>query len=178
MIIHVWPMPDSRSYAKLHCGHIIMDAVIGKNGVTPHKHEGDMATPVGQFTLRKVYYRADRTARPYSVLPTEALKPDDGWCDDPTSEVYNQYITLPNAARHEDLWREDDLYNLVIVIGYNDTPALPGKGSAIFMHLQRPDRTPTEGCIALTEQDLRTVLQSGATAIVIHGVEGTPSCAS
>lgn len=176
MIIHVWPVADSRSYAKLHCGLIIMDAVIGKSGITSHKREGDMATPAGQFTLRKVYYRADRTTRPHSVLPTEALNPDDGWCDDPTSAVYNQHITRPNPARHEELWREDDLYNLVVVIGYNDAPALPGKGSAIFMHLQRPDHTPTEGCIALAEQDLRTVLKSGATAIVIHAMGDTPDC--
>lgn len=172
MIIHLWPMPDSRSHAKLQCGHTIMAAVIGENGITDQKREGDMATPTGQFTLRKVYYRADRTHRPIAALPVQALHPHDGWCDDPQSPHYNQHITLPDAARHEVMWREDDLYNLVVVIGYNDAPALPDLGSAIFMHLQRPDRTPTEGCVALTEQDLRAVLRSGATSIAIHAVEG------
>lgn len=173
-IIHVWPMPNSHSHAKLHCGHTIMAAVIGKNGATTSKHEGDMATPVGQFTLRKVYYRADRTHLPHTLLPVEALTPHDGWCDDPASPSYNQHIIRPCPARHEALWREDHLYDLIVVIGYNDSPALPGRGSAIFMHLKHPEGTPTEGCVALTEQELRTVLQSGATAITIHAVEATP----
>lgn len=168
MIIHVWPMPDSRSYAKLHCGHTTMTAIIGKNGITRHKQEGDLCTPVGHFTLRKVYYRADRTPRPATVLPVFPINPQDGWCDDPTSPLYNHPVTRPSAARHEALWREDDVYNLIVVIGYNDSPAIPGKGSAIFIHLQRPEHTPTEGCVALTQCDLLKVLASGVTAITIH----------
>ncbi len=161
-------MPDSRSYAKLHCGQTIMTAVIGKNGVTEHKQEGDLCTPVGHFTLRKVYYRADRTPCPATTLPVAPITRQDGWCDDPASPLYNCPIPLPSTSRHEVLWREDDIYNLVVVIGYNDTPAIPGKGSAIFMHLQRSDCTPTEGCVALTEKDLLAVLASGATSIAIH----------
>lgn len=170
MIIHVWPTSDSRSDAKLHCGQTIMQAVIGKNGVTTHKCEGDLCTPVGHFTLRKVYYRADRTPRPVTLLPVAPITPQDGWCDDPGSALYNHIITRPHPARHEVLWREDAIYNIVVVIGYNDSPAVPGRGSAIFMHLQRPDRTPTEGCVALSERDLLAVLASGATGITIHAV--------
>ncbi|MFT9063116.1 MAG: L,D-transpeptidase family protein [Acetobacter persici] len=145
-----------------------MSAVIGKNGLTQQKQEGDHATPIGIFPLRKVYYRADRLLKPKTILPVEPLSPRDGWCDDPASSDYNHFVRLPHPARHEQLWREDHVYDLIVVIGYNDNPAVPGRGSAIFMHLQRPDRSPTEGCLALTESDLRAVLAAGADAVQVH----------
>nr|WP_281701150.1 L,D-transpeptidase family protein [Acetobacter malorum] len=145
-----------------------MSAVIGKNGLTEQKQEGDHATPIGIFPLRKVYYRADRLIKPKTILPVEPLSPRDGWCDDPQSPDYNRFVKLPHPARHEQLWREDHVYDLIVVMGYNDNPAISGRGSAIFMHLQRPDRTPTEGCLALSESDLRTVLAAGADAAQVH----------
>lgn len=168
MMIHIKPRSCSRSDAQLHCEHKVMRAIIGKNGVAQDKQEGDLATPIGIFSLRQVFYRADRIQKPDTVLPVEALTIRDGWCDDPTHSAYNQKISLPHSARHETLWREDNVYDLIVVIGYNDEKIQPGRGSAIFMHLQRENKAPTEGCVALTEEDLRIVLASGATAIHIH----------
>ncbi|MFT9163999.1 MAG: L,D-transpeptidase family protein, partial [Komagataeibacter saccharivorans] len=74
---------------------------------------------------------------------------------------------LPHPARHERMWRDDDVYNIVIVLGYNDSPPVPDRGSAIFLHLQSPDRKPTEGCIALTEADLRRLLAAGLSEIEV-----------
>lgn len=145
-----------------------MSAIIGKNGVTDQKQEGDHATPIGIFPLRKVYYRADRIEKPKTILPVEPLAHHDGWCDDPQSADYNRSIKLPHPARHERLWREDAVYNLIVVMGYNDAPPVSGRGSAIFMHLKRPDGTPTEGCIALSESDLRALLAAGADAVRVH----------
>ncbi|WP_408744590.1 L,D-transpeptidase [Acetobacter malorum] len=168
MMIHLLSASYSGSDAQLHCGHKVMSAVIGKNGLTEQKQEGDHATPIGIFPLRKVYYRADRLIKPKTILPVEPLSPRDGWCDDPQSPDYNRFVKLPHPARHEQLWREDHVYDLIVVMGYNDNPAISGRGSAIFMHLQRPDRTPTEGCLALSESDLRTVLAAGADAAQVH----------
>ncbi|MFT8471193.1 L,D-transpeptidase family protein [Acetobacter persici] len=168
MMIHLLSASYSGSDAQLHCGHKVMSAVIGKNGLAQQKQEGDHATPIGIFPLRKVYYRADRLLKPKTILPVEPLSPRDGWCDDPESSDYNHFVRLPHPARHEQLWREDHVYDLIVVIGYNDNPAVPGRGSAIFMHLQRPDRSPTEGCLALTESDLRAVLAAGADAVQVH----------
>ncbi|WP_373320504.1 L,D-transpeptidase family protein [Acetobacter malorum] len=168
MMIHLLSASYSGSDAQLHCGHKVMSAVIGKNGLTEQKQEGDHATPIGIFPLRKVYYRADRLIKPKTILPVEPLSPRDGWCDDPQSHDYNRFVKLPHPARHEQLWREDHVYDLIVVMGYNDNPAISGRGSAIFMHLQRPDRTPTEGCLALSESDLRTVLAAGADAAQVH----------
>ncbi len=145
-----------------------MSTVVGKNGLTEQKQEGDHATPIGIFPLRKVYYRADRIIKPRTILPVEPLSRLDGWCDDLKHTDYNRYIRLPHPARHELLWREDHVYDLIVVIGYNDNPVVSGRGSAIFMHLQRPDQTPTEGCLALSESELRSVLAAGANAVHIH----------
>ncbi|MFS8369688.1 L,D-transpeptidase family protein [Acetobacter indonesiensis] len=168
MMIHVKPDTCSGSRAQLHCRHKTMSAVLGKNGVTYSKQEGDNATPIGNFSLRKIFYRADRVAKPQSILPVEPLCPQDGWCDDPADPRYNQHVTLPYPGRHEQLWREDHVYDIIVVIGYNDHKSEPYRGSAIFMHLQRSDQNPTEGCVALTEQDLRYVLSEGADSIQIH----------
>ena len=141
---------------------------LGKGGIRADKREGDGATPVGLLPLRRVFYRADRTATPACRVPVELLSPADGWCDDPADRAYNQRVRLPHAARHEHLWREDALYDLVGVLGWNDAPVIRGRGSAIFLHLARPDLAPTEGCIALPERDLRAALAAGLTAIEVR----------
>jgi len=133
---------------------------LGRSGVTPAaaKREGDGASPVGRWPMRQVYYRPDRMARPATALPVEALIPEAGWCDDPASPLYNRPILVPFAASHEKLWREDHAYDLIVVLGYNDDPALPGMGSAIFLHLARPDYSPTEGCVACATDALLNLL--------------------
>jgi L,D-peptidoglycan transpeptidase YkuD (ErfK/YbiS/YcfS/YnhG family) len=131
---------------------------LGRGGVRADKREGDGATPAGLFPLRRLFFRADRSDRPASGLPTQALAPSDGWCDDPAHESYNEFVTLPFTARHERLWRDDALYDIVGVIGYNDAPVRAGLGSAIFLHVATSDYAPTEGCVALAPDDLRYVL--------------------
>jgi len=136
---------------RVHC-------VLGRAGVRSDKHEGDGATPAGAFPLRSVMYRPDRVAPPLTALPVRAIKADDGWCDDSNDSAYNQWVRLPYPARHERLWREDGLYDLIAVIGYNDDPVVPGAGSAIFLHVAGPGYPPTEGCVALAIGDLVAVL--------------------
>jgi L,D-peptidoglycan transpeptidase YkuD (ErfK/YbiS/YcfS/YnhG family) len=66
---------------------------------------------------------------------------------------------LPFAAGHERLWRDDHVYDVIAVVGYNDEPVVPGRGSAIFLHVARPGYAPTEGCIALSLDDALSVLR-------------------
>jgi L,D-peptidoglycan transpeptidase YkuD (ErfK/YbiS/YcfS/YnhG family) len=135
--------------------------VIGKNGIYPEIKEGDWATPAGCFPIRKVFYREDRVSKPQSVFPTQTTQQDDGWSDDPTDPSYNKLVKLPHPYSHENMWREDDhLYDIVVELGQNDSPVIPNKGSAIFIHIARPAFTPTAGCVALTEGDLREVLSN------------------
>ena len=133
---------------------------LGRNGVIPAsaKQEGDGATPAGRWPLREVYYRADRLTLPSLAFPVHALNPDDGWCDDPTDAHYNRHIRHPTPARAEHLWREDHLYDVIVVLGYNDAPISSGKGSAIFLHAAPPDFSPSAGCVTLALKDLLHVL--------------------
>jgi L,D-peptidoglycan transpeptidase YkuD (ErfK/YbiS/YcfS/YnhG family) len=132
--------------------------VIGKSGFSADKKEGDGATPLGVFALRECWYRADRLSAPASGLPLHVVEKDDGWCDDPQSPHYNIHVKLPFRGSHEMLWREDHAYDLIVPLGYNDEPVIPGRGSAIFLHLAQPDWRPTEGCVALAKSDLLELL--------------------
>lgn len=129
-------------------------AACGKGGVRADKREGDGASPAGTFPLLSVFYRADRLAAPAGGLKVTALRREDGWVDDPADPNYNQLVALPYPASHEELWREDGLYDVIVVIGYNTDPVVPGAGSAIFLHVAHPDFSPTVGCIAIAKPDL------------------------
>jgi len=131
---------------------------LGRGGIVAKKREGDGSTPTGSFALRRLYVRTDKGGTPTSPVPISIIAPDDGWCDAPDHADYNRPVTLPFAASHEKMWRDDHLYDLVLVIGHNDDPPIPYLGSAVFIHLARPDYCPTEGCIAFAREDLETIL--------------------
>ena len=153
---------------RLEAGDRRWRCALGHGGVRNDKREGDGATPVGGFALRRLLYRRDRLAEaPRTALPVAAIARDDGWCDDPGDPQYNRPVRLPYAASHEKLWREDRLYDIVVVLGHNDDPPVPGLGSAIFLHVARPDYGPTEGCVALALQDLLDLLEACGTDTVL-----------
>lgn len=131
---------------------------LGSGGIVADKREGDGGTPAGRFPPRFVLYRPDRIERPRTALPSRALHQDDGWCDQPFAPTYNCMVSLPHPFRHERLWREDHVYDLILVIGHNDAPPIAGNGSAIFVHVAREDYAPTEGCIAFARDDLLEIL--------------------
>ncbi len=135
-------------------------AALGRGGVTGAalKREGDGASPMGDWPMRRVFYRPDRLAPPATALPRVPLQPWDGWCDAPDDPLYNRPVTRPYPASHEALWRDDGRYDVIVELGYNDDPPLSGRGSAIFLHVAAPDYAPTEGCIALALPDLLALL--------------------
>jgi L,D-peptidoglycan transpeptidase YkuD (ErfK/YbiS/YcfS/YnhG family) len=126
--------------------------------VRADKREGDHASPAGTFALLRVLYRPGRLAAPKTALPLAAVKPEDGWCDDPGDPRYNTLVALPYPASHEELWRADGLYDVIVVIGYNTDPVVFGQGSAIFLHCAAPDFAGTEGCIAVARDVLVPLL--------------------
>ena len=143
---------------RLHWSRGSAVAAVGRAGVKADKHEGDGATPVGTYPLVSILYRPDRVAPPASQLPVQPLAPSDGWVDDPADANYNRPVSLPYTASAEQMWREDDLYDLLVVIGYNMEPIVPGAGSAIFLHIATPDFAPTAGCLAVEREVLFAVL--------------------
>ena len=145
--------------------------VLGKTGVLTKKSEGDGATPSGIFPLIRVLYRPDRMDIPETLLPVFSLSPNDGWCDDPTHEDYNKPIKLPHDGSHERLWRDDNIYDIVVVLGYNTSPIIPFMGSAIFIHFAEPSFKSTKGCIALKDGDLIEILKTCSTETKLHVME-------
>ena len=133
---------------------------LGRGGVrlAADKREGDGASPLGVWPIRKVLYRPDRGRPPQTAFPVAAIAPDDGWSDAPDDPAYNRPVKLPHAASAEAMWREDGLYDLVVVLGHNDDPPVAGMGSCIVLHLARPDYGPTEGCVAVGRGDLEALL--------------------
>ena len=149
----------------LRLGGALWRCALGRSGVREHKQEGDGATPAGFMPLRRVLYRADREAAPQATAPVEPLAPDDGWCDAPGDVRYNCQVRLPYSGHCEELWRIDGVYDLIGVLGWNDQPVRSGQGSAIFLHIARPDYRPTDGCVALAAPDLRALFAAGLTAL-------------
>lgn len=159
--------------------HKIYPCAIGKNGITMDKKEGDGATPAGNFQVREIFYRPDKLSKTNisriialqaKGFPVHALTKDDGWSDDTRSTYYNQQISIRQYLKttavpplsYEKLWRDDDVYDVIVVLGYNDQPVIKNKGSAIFMHVERRvvDGTvkPTVGCVALALPNLLDML--------------------
>jgi L,D-peptidoglycan transpeptidase YkuD (ErfK/YbiS/YcfS/YnhG family) len=142
-------------------------AALGRGGIRADKREGDGATPSGLLPLREVLYRPDRRNGIMSKSLVKPLAGSDGWCDDPGHPAYNRLVQLPNDASAEALWRDDAVYDIIGVLGWNDDPVQPGRGSAIFLHVAHHDYRPTAGCIALAPNDLLHVLAAGLIEILV-----------
>ena len=158
-VIRVYRSPIDHRRGRIRAGSLTIPCVLGRGGTTRSKREGDGATPLGRFRLLGCFYRADRGPRPRTRLPQAAIRPADGWCDDPADRRYNRPVRLPYPARHERLWREDHVYDVVLDIAWNRGPIVRGRGSAIFLHLARADLGPTEGCVAVPPRMARRLLQ-------------------
>jgi L,D-peptidoglycan transpeptidase YkuD (ErfK/YbiS/YcfS/YnhG family) len=127
---------------------------LGKSGIGNKKIEGDNITPKGNFKIIKIYYRKDRLKKLSSKFTLTEITKDMGWCDDPKSKKYNQLIKLPTNYSHENLYRKDNIYDLILVLNYNMKPTIKNKGSAIFIHITKKNYQPTKGCIALKKNNL------------------------
>ena len=164
-------------------GYAINDArtsypcIIGKSGLidAAAKREGDLATPLGSWVMRCVYFRPDRMAAPVTDLPTYPLRADLGWCDDPGDAAYNQLVRRPYPGRHEQLWREDKRYDLLVVLGHNDAPPIAGLGSAIFFHLCTEDTEFTAGCVAVLRNHMTEILANSSRGMTLAITRQAPA---
>lgn len=126
-------------------------AAFGKAGAiaADAKREGDGVSPLGRWPIRAALLRPDRMAAPATKLPWRWLRPGDGWSDDIADPAYNRPVSHPHPFSAERLWRDDGAYDIIVVLGHNDSPPHAPLGSAIFLHCTQPDRRPTEGCVAV-----------------------------
>lgn len=148
----------------------VFRCALGRGGIISSKSEGDGGTPTGSFPLRRAFFRPDRLAIPETTLPIQALQKTDGWCDELAADEYNTLIQSPSSSRHEKLWREDQVYDVIVVLGYNDDPVVKNMGSAIFLHVAKSNFSSTEGCVALALEDLLHVLKTitPETKLLVH----------
>ncbi len=157
-LIQVRVLSVAATRGTLEYGPLRLRCAIGRGGITARKREGDGATPAGRLRPLEVRWRPDRERRPPCHLPVRPIRRGDGWCDAPADRNYNRPVRHPYPASAEHLWRDDGLYDLIVVLDHNCVPRVAGHGSAIFMHVARPGYRPTEGCIALQARDLRLLL--------------------
>ena len=142
----------------LRFGDRIIACAIGRGGTcdADAKREGDGCTPRGLWPIRAVLLRPDRWIAPPAHLPWRWLRTDDGWSDDPRDPAYNRPVRHPHSFSAERLWREDGLYDAIVLLGHNDMPSVAGKGSAIFFHLREGEAT--EGCVAVPRETMVALL--------------------
>ena len=155
---HIVVSASDRRKGWLMVGQSAFPCALGRGGPRMMKREGDGATPRAALPIRRVFYRADRIARPPCRFPVQAIRRTDAWCDDMGDRRYNRLICRPVGEAEERLWREDHLYDVIVELGWNDRPVRRGRGSAIFWHLARDGFTPTAGCVAVSRDVFRKVL--------------------
>jgi L,D-peptidoglycan transpeptidase YkuD (ErfK/YbiS/YcfS/YnhG family) len=127
---------------------------LGKAGIKKKEREGDNVTPKGTFKITKIYYRHDKIKNIKTLIKKIKIKKNMGWCDDSTSSFYNRQIELPSQLSYERLYRNDNLYDLIVILNYNTNPIIKNKGSAIFIHIAKKYYRKTKGCIALSKENL------------------------
>ena len=130
---------------------------IGKRGINFDKKEGDYSTPKGLFSLRKLYFRKDRIGIPRCKINKKIIKKNMAWCDNSKHKKYNEEIITHDKNVKESLYREDHKYDFIISINHNERK-IPGKGSAIFIHLTN-NYKPTAGCVALKRKDFEILIK-------------------
>ncbi len=157
-LIRVRVRPGSRIRGILLAGHAAIPVVLGRAGIRANKLEGDGATPRGRFRLQRLWWRADRSPPAATLLPARRISPDIAWCEDPAGRRYNRPFRRSPGDTGDRLWRDDSLYDLMIEIDHNTRPRTARRGSAVFVHIARPQGSPTAGCIALRTADLRRLL--------------------
>src|SRR5262249_2452067 len=159
-----------RTQGWLTVGCQTIPVALGRGGIRANKREGDGGTPRGRFRLVRLWWRADRHARPPPLLPTRRITPDISWSEDPPDRRYNRPFPRGPGAAGDRLCCEDRLYDFIIEIDHNTRPRVVGRGSAVFVHVARPGFRPTAGCVAMTLPRLRWLLQrvGPETRIVIE----------
>ena len=157
-LIRVRRRPPGGRHGILLAGRQAIPVVLGRTGILADKREGDGATPRGRFRILRLWWRADRAPRPRTLLAARRIDRATAWCESPADRRYNRPFRRSANEPGDHLWRDDHLYDLVIEISHNTRPRVAGRGSAVFVHVARPDRSATAGCVALAAADLRRLL--------------------
>lgn len=168
--IRIRSLPGRRDRGVMLAGAAVFPVALGRTGIKADKRESDGGTPAGRFRPLRLWWRADRLARPRTALPARRIRSGDAWCEDPADRRYNRPFRRAAGEAGDRLRRDDHLYDAIVEIDHNTRPRVAGRGSAVFIHLARPGFGPTAGCVALRRADLIALLErlSPKTRIYIH----------
>jgi L,D-peptidoglycan transpeptidase YkuD (ErfK/YbiS/YcfS/YnhG family) len=173
--VHVDTLHVDSGALTVALGNWQVPCAIGRGGAcaADAKREGDGCTPLGRWPVRAALFRPSRASPPPGfALPWRWTSPGDGWSDDPADPAYNRPVRLPHRFSTETLQRDDMLYDVVLVMGHNDTPPVAGAGSAIFFHLWNEAKLPqdrsTEGCVAIARSDMHALLPMLVPGMVVE----------
>jgi L,D-peptidoglycan transpeptidase YkuD (ErfK/YbiS/YcfS/YnhG family) len=144
---------------KLFFNNYKVKCSIGKRGIGIKQKEGDQITPKGKFKVKYILYRKDRIPNLKSKLTKLIIRKDMGWCDDPRSKFYNKLVRLPFKYNFEKLYRNDNTYDIILVLNFNLNPIRKNKGSAIFIHVARKNYKRTAGCVSVSKKDLKRIVR-------------------
>jgi L,D-peptidoglycan transpeptidase YkuD (ErfK/YbiS/YcfS/YnhG family) len=158
-LIRVRTRPGHRTRGILLAGPLAIPVVLGRTGIRADKREGDGGTPRGRFRLKRLWWRADRHPRPRTFLPVRRITRELAWCEDTHDRRYNRPFLRSASEPGDRLWRDDHLYDFIVEIDHNTRPRVAGRGSAVFLHVARPSRSPTAGCVALGARELQRLLR-------------------
>ncbi len=150
--------PGDSTRGWLTAGPLALPVALGRPGIKANKREGAGGTPRGAFRFKRLWWRADRHARPATLLPARRIKPGAGGCEDPIDRRYNRPVKVPAGSNADRLARADALYDFIVEIDHNTLPRVAARGSAVFIHVARPKFAPTAGCVALELNSLRRLL--------------------
>lgn len=167
--IHIVTAAGKRTQGWLIADGKAIPVALGRSGIKANKWEGDGATPRGTFHPLRLWWRADRAPPPRTPLPLRAITARDAWCEDPADRRYNRAVRVSPDAAGDRLRRADHLYDYIVEIDHNTRPRIAKRGSAVFIHLARDGFSPTAGCVGLTRNAMRRLLErlSRETRIVV-----------
>ncbi|MCO5733517.1 L,D-transpeptidase [Rhizobium sp. SSA_523] len=166
--ITVRAQPSHSTRAFVILGHLVLPAAIGRSGRRSVKREGDGATPIAPMKILSGFIRGDRVGQVRSGLALQRTRRDMLWCDEPLHGAYNRLVRAPLKASHEEMYRQDGLYDICLVLDWNISERRRNRGSAIFFHLIKPGYQPTAGCVALARRDMLRLLPHLRKGMVVR----------
>ena len=136
-------------------------ARVGWNGLRKNRREGDGTTPIGMFPIGAMMYGTE--PNPGVRFGYTRIRCGDWWVEDPAHPAYNTFQRVgcgrrpPFKVTTPDMSKDRTAYAHLAVVEFNMNPVVPGRGSGIFLHVQKA--SPTNGCISLPKRDLVRVLR-------------------
>ena len=115
---------------------------------------------MGIFKVKKILYRKDKVKGVRSKFKKIPIKTGMGWRDDPLSKDYNKLIYYPFKYGSENLYKKNNVYDIILVLNFNMRPIKKSKGSAIFIHVAKKKFNKTEGCVAIKKQKLLNIIKN------------------